>query len=367
MNFETIKRIYATTPPVREHGAGTKYDLRPVADRRKKWERVAKISDNCYSIFCGWTPGDPIYNRMWLDNSFLSYKDRDTWLAHISKREMAALAPVTFRRHRDGTETVTIRNGWNAWATSQIRLLNEWTPWNVQITPHKGQTFALVNGQRYSLRHSSTYPAGLHKLRAAGKLAGYYAGQLDDRDISTAPDGSALTLRLDRNDAGVAVATPINLTKKHTHHYSMRVNKRAKAQCADHIAEFTRMVLSLGPMIGRHNYCYDDPGDIAGELVARYFGKIASHPSYWFRSGSRDGAVRRAWQDVLRSGVREDLMPSVRAAWTEIAGPVGQGYERTSTGWRIIETPPSEKLMRARLNTFINKRFNFSQPVEVPN
>lgn len=364
MNFETIKRIYATTPPVREHGAGTKYDLRPVADRRKKWERVAKISDNCYSIFCGWTPGDPIYNRMWLDHSCLS--PRDTWLAHISKREMAALAPVTFRRHRDGTETVTIRNGWNAWATSHTRLLNEWTPWNVHITPHKGQLFALVNGQRYSLRHSSTYPAGIHKLRAAGTLAGYYARQFDAGDISTAPDGSALTFRLDRNDAGVAVATPINLTKKHTHHYCMRVDKRAKAQCADHIAEFTRMVLGLGPMLGRHYY-YDDPDGTAERLVERYLGKVASHHSYWFRSGSRDYVVRRAWQDVLRSGVREDLMPSVRAAWSVIATPALQGYERTSTGWKVVETPPSEKLMRARLNAFINKRFNFCRPVEVPN
>jgi hypothetical protein len=70
-NFQVVANEYAATKPVneREHDRndrtrkefGTSRDLRPIANRYRKWERIAKISDTCYALLCGHTYGDMVY------------------------------------------------------------------------------------------------------------------------------------------------------------------------------------------------------------------------------------------------------------------------------------------------------------------
>ena len=57
-DFDSVEIAYETTKPLT--GAANKgKDIRPIGERRRKWERIHKFTDNCYGLMDGGT-GDPV-------------------------------------------------------------------------------------------------------------------------------------------------------------------------------------------------------------------------------------------------------------------------------------------------------------------
>jgi hypothetical protein len=95
-SFDQVAALYDSVKPMR--GKLKDQDVRPIGDRRRKWERIVKISDDCYLLFDGNGSGDNV--------DFWTYSTPN----QVSRAEMIELAPIKWER--DGKdEYVTLRNG----------------------------------------------------------------------------------------------------------------------------------------------------------------------------------------------------------------------------------------------------------------
>jgi hypothetical protein len=90
-SFAEAEVKWNDTKPIR----GKEVDMRPLGKRHRKYERIAKIDDNCYALLDGGTGCN------------------STWSGHyntVTWAEVRMLAPILWERHADGTETVRVRN-----------------------------------------------------------------------------------------------------------------------------------------------------------------------------------------------------------------------------------------------------------------
>ena len=51
--FGAVAKHYKMIDPVVSTRHKLEDDIRPLGDRRRKWERVKKFSDNCYALYDG--------------------------------------------------------------------------------------------------------------------------------------------------------------------------------------------------------------------------------------------------------------------------------------------------------------------------
>lgn len=100
-SFDEVVTHYNNITPLR--GAQNKgKDIRPIGDRNRKWERIVKISPNCYALSDGFHMGDEHFSG-W-------YYGSDKFTPTL--KHMEQFAPIVWRKKRDGTEEVTLRNGY---------------------------------------------------------------------------------------------------------------------------------------------------------------------------------------------------------------------------------------------------------------
>ena len=92
-SFHAVEKLYKDTKPINERNVGTIRDIRPIDNRKRKWERVHKFSDNCYGLFDGGI-GDP-YG--WMANYI--NKNPDT---SMKKGDAKIFAPILWTRDKNG-------------------------------------------------------------------------------------------------------------------------------------------------------------------------------------------------------------------------------------------------------------------------
>ena len=103
-SFDQVENAYFYTTPLRGRYASD--DVRPIGDRARPWERIVKISKDCYALSDGRHFGDPIY-PCWN----FRYTDEGESLPAYTAKDMEYYAPIVWRRHKDGSETVKVMNG----------------------------------------------------------------------------------------------------------------------------------------------------------------------------------------------------------------------------------------------------------------
>ena len=135
-SFAAVEDKYNKTKPLVSKNHPRSQDVRPVGERRRKWERVKKISDDCYIVLSGYGYEDDVF----------SWRGVGTI---ISVEEQVALAAICWQRDAQGVETIKIRNGTGDHAhTSHYRFLEEALP--------RGLEFHIKNGKHFvSVGHSS--------------------------------------------------------------------------------------------------------------------------------------------------------------------------------------------------------------------
>jgi hypothetical protein len=109
--FDTVKRTYEATKPVLSKDCSVEDDVRPIGQRRYKWERIAKVDDNTYVLLDGYWTGS----------------------TYARTNVVTAMAPITVQRREDG-DYIRVRNGTvgSAW-TSRYKFLMHHLPRGMQF------------------------------------------------------------------------------------------------------------------------------------------------------------------------------------------------------------------------------------------
>ena len=163
-----VDNIYNNTKPMAGRNKGK--DVRPIADRKRDHERVKKISANCYALM----------NGGYYDDVYHYYSHHSK--VGLTKAEIAALSPVVWRRHKDGTETVTIRNGIGGGChMSHYSFLDRMIPRGMSWHIRNGKQY--VNG--YYLPKCMYVPRNVYTRKTHGAWNSW---------MRATDDGSALTM-----------------------------------------------------------------------------------------------------------------------------------------------------------------------------
>ena len=249
-NFTTFADVaswYERTKPLRGKDNADK-DIRPIGDRKRKYERIVKISDSCYALSEGHHYGD-VHFPCWMRNA--------TNIPTL--KDMAFYAPIVWRKYKDGTETVTFRNGTGLGQfNARYDFLYRHTPRGLGFSIKNGKHFIrnTSDGKEYFLAKGVTVPRpvweeaqkNLKQMKTADNAAWRrkYIEYMRVKD-----DGASLTFR--RTDTGwefVSGGKPIPVPPK------KRVDLDAKAKLKPHIEAFRDWALAIGPLMPRHDYTY---------------------------------------------------------------------------------------------------------------
>ena len=231
--FDKVAACYESITPIR--GKQHKdQDVRPLGDRNRKWERIKKINANCYVLTDGYHSGDEVFS---------GYMHRGN--GKPTEAEMINLSPIVWRRHKDGTETVKVRNGsGNGAHNSRYSFLDRHLPHGTRFIVRNGKHFVTLGGTEYYLAKSNT--VAKYALPPSG--ARRYAW---DKNFTTRDDGVALTFRIKNGvmsfeDGGKPLPVPPKV----------RVDKVAKAKMKDAIAEFRDWAFNMYPLLPFKDYEY---------------------------------------------------------------------------------------------------------------
>ena len=104
--FDTVQRTYNETKPVISQQCTKEDDVRPIGQRRYKWERIMKVDDNTYVLIDGFWGGH--------------------WQNQVNVT--TAMAPILVQRRADG-DYIRVRNGTkgSSW-TSRYNFLMKHLP-----------------------------------------------------------------------------------------------------------------------------------------------------------------------------------------------------------------------------------------------
>jgi len=203
--FDTVKRTYEVTKPVISVHCTKEDDVRPIGQRRYKWERIAKVDDNTYALVDGYWSGYGVHR----------------------KNVVAAMAPITVQRREDG-DYIRVRNGTvgSAW-TSRYKFLMKHLPRGMQFIGK----FKEGSHTIYLSQTNETYPLPKSTFKY---------------------DYGTCVIEQDGNEALWFKQTDINVFERAGHELvvtTSRLDKDLKKQLKPNIKEFFDWMCIMAPML----------------------------------------------------------------------------------------------------------------------
>ena len=332
-SFDAVVTHYDNTAPLRGKDNAAK-DIRPIGDRARKWERIVKISPNCYALSDGYHFGDA---------HFGAWQNCHTHKPTLA--DMCKYAPIVWRKKRDGTEEVTLRNGHGDHShNGRYAFLYRHTPQDMWFRNRNGKHF---------IQHGSTHYY-LAKVRTAPKAV-YAAIKERDRthDNSYVKRHAAWVMKHDDNSAVVfrknehggwdhveGTGRDVSALKGPT------VNKAVKAKFKDDIAKLFEWGMAMSPLLPLEDSEYVHKRTLD---IVNYF-----HPEGFkgYSYVSKPTELRR----VLRDGDH----PLYLSLWIDFAANCKSDEWRNPEYYtKTIETKEDLQRVRARYNTWVNKKLGF--------
>jgi hypothetical protein len=320
-SFAEVVAHYDCITPLR--GAQNKgKDIRPIGDRKRKYERIVKISPNCYALSDGYHFGDECFGY------WGHVRDFTPTLADMEKH-----APIVWRKKRDGTEEVTLRNGWGpSQHSSRYQFLYRYSPVHMWFRVRNGKHFIETGGTDYYLAKTTTMPKQLHEAFANNQF--YKWG-------TTRDDNSAVKFIRTEGGWQHVEGTGRSLPKAPT------VNKDLKAKFKDDIKKFFEWGMTMSPLLTLGDR------DYAGTQMADLYAHYEQKPNW-------QGLQPRPL--VARSIVRDDQHDARLALWVFFAKDCTDGWNwNTEYLTQTVKTKEDLAKVRSRYNTFINKQLGFMQ------
>ena len=328
-SFDEVVYHYNNTKPM---GGSTNKgkDIRPIGDRGRKYERIVKISRNCYALSDGFHFGDPHFGQLlaWLPD-------------YPYPADMEKYAPIVWRKKRDGTEEVTLRNGWGPGAhNGRYAFLYRHSPKNMWFRNRNSKHFMeVLNGEDYT----SYY---LAKTRTAPRVVyDYYMNQSDNRWMKRIKnwvmmhdDNSAVTFRKTENGWVHVEGTGRSPLEAK----GPTVNKKIKDKYKDAIKKFFEWGMIMSPLLPIER-------DYNMERMDELRKHFHPHTSY------------REWQpEWFREVLENEDHPMRLQFWVFFASTTSDGWHYNQT-YRVKEVQTKDDLrrVRAKFNSFINTRAGF--------
>ncbi len=181
--FADVEARYASVKPLVSENHPIEQDVRPIYERYRKWERIIKISDDCYVLSCGGCY-DPVFPWGYGAQNAAQY---------LTKEDIVRLAPIVWQRHKNGKETIKVSNGIGpGWHNSVYQFLCTYLPSGMVFCKDSAsKVYVRVDGKLYPLNKRRSYPPhALDAMRRGGSYCVEYeeVGKLTDKD-----DGLAVT------------------------------------------------------------------------------------------------------------------------------------------------------------------------------
>jgi hypothetical protein len=315
--FKEVEAHYNNTTPLRgEQNKGK--DIRPIGDRNRKHERIVKVSPNCYALSDGYHFGD--------EHFYYGGANYTPTLAAMEK-----YAPIVWRKKRDGTEEVTLRNGYGQGAhNGRYAFLYRHTPKDMWFRIRNGKQFIQVRAAEYYLAKVRTAPRPVYDAIMNIPSAQYWQKRTKDWAMLH-DDNSAVTFR--KNERGElahveGTGQDIAQVKAPT------VKKEVKAKYKDAIKSFFEWGMTMSPLLPLEDREY--------------------RREHYFKPEGYTVAA-------LRNVVADEEHPMRLALWVMFAA------DCTDRMWGIhreyycktVETKEDLQRVRSRYNTFINKKLGF--------
>ena len=201
--FDAVKRTYESTKPVVGAQTLLEEDIRPIAERRYKWNRIMKVDDNTYALLDGFYAGSP------------------------NNDVTTAMAPITVQRRDDG-DYIRVRNGthgsaWNSRYTFLMRYLPRGMDFQADFRQGKHFVYLRQTHETYPL------PKGTFNY-----------------------DYSSNTITYDGDEALWFKQTGADTFERAGHKLQVRterIDKEAKKELKTEIKEFFNWMCTIGPML----------------------------------------------------------------------------------------------------------------------
>ena len=338
--FKDVEAQYNATPVIRSK-FGKANDIRPIGDRRRKHERICKINENCYAIMEGYGYGDPVF-KSWQAGQELV----------ITPAVTEQYAPIVWRKHRDGSETIKLSNGSGPLGhhNAIYDALNRHLPSGLRFVNKNGKHFIRIGGAQWGQQHGEDYylakrltvPKQVKKHWEAyyNKMPQSQQVWVTERQgwMQSRDDRAALVFR--RVDGGGWVhdsgGVPLPSAPK--------VNKELKAKYKSRMDEFYDWGITMTPLLPLETGTYTH--SLEKNLTAykmEYYG-ASKKRAFWLR-------------DVLK----DPDHPMRVAAWVDFAS----SFNARNRGWDGRESikrymqEGNMAAIRSVFNTWVNKTAKF--------
>lgn len=232
--FDEVAGRYGKTKPLVSKQHSLQDDVRPIGERRRKWERIVKLDDNTYGMSCGGT-GDPIFN--W------GYSE-ELKKFPLTREEIARFLPIVWRKHEDGSETVTIRNGFGDWSHNSIySFLNRALPYGAAFRAgnRDGKQYILCASGDIYLPKTKSVPRHIYEYYKERKSAAWAAQRI--KDMTPHDDSLSITLKRVDNKFYLVGEPPKEYVNR------TRVDRNNKAAMKPHIEQLWSWAVTMHPLM----------------------------------------------------------------------------------------------------------------------
>lgn len=254
--FAEVEAKYNDTKPLVSKHHTIEQDVRPIGSRSRKYERIIKINNNCYVLSHGGYY-DPVFH--WGHSEQLETMP-------LTPADIARCAPIVWKRAKNGTETITVRNGQGKWQhNARYSFLKRALPRGLgfYIVGHTGTHVIQTKTDRFFLPKTRTVPPyiyDMYKRESTGAKPNSY--RIKQLQVSTdKADGLHMTFERKEKDW-------VLVSKQHVETVMRtRVERGTKKQYKEHIAKLWQWSMTMYPMM-RTQLNWQFRGDMNKEITA---------------------------------------------------------------------------------------------------
>ena len=350
-NFDQIETLYNEIKPIK--GKFKHQNLRPVCDRPRKWERIEKISDDCYALYDG-ELGDPI-----------QYRDDHAPYYHkgLTPEISLALAPIVWTRVKGGY-TIRIRNGSGDYAhVARYSFLNRAMPRGMEFkqTGH-GRQYIFCRGTNYYLPKSNYMPSRQY-AREGGNQYEQWDNARDDHHYLT----------FFHEDEGDSAShhfgwKPCTNTFVFQHPKS-RIDKEEKAKHKVNTDKFWDWICAVAPLMPvtasydtpeRKNY--DTYNNRMADEANGYLNDVAVNYNYYGGSTNPLGGNSEHCAKIVKDMMADEEHPlRLPMAWAFVNNVNGGEYHYGGDAineFASVTNQEQASRLRAKYNRWINTQLN---------
>ena len=343
-SFHEVAKHYNSIKPLVSQYHTREDDIRPIGDRARKYERIVKISNNCYALSDGYHYGDDkFYPWSITETEHVNGEWKTTvrldWLG-----SMRRYAPIVWSRNSLGIEKVEIRNvtgGDSGYSIQRYDFLYRHMP--------RGMHFIRGNNARQYISLGGVHNDNKHYL-AKGKTVPRKVWEQSKGSKNTwdtwkqvRNDNATLVFTRDSRDPNSVGNWQRDWSTGAKEPSNPKVNKELKAKFKDAIDKLFTWGMTMSPLLPLEDseYRHEKMREIAA-----YF-----HPNVRYE----------AWKpEFTHQILRDESHPMRLNYWVMFAAECSDGW-----GWnpkylvKQVETKDDLRRIRARYNTFMNNNAGF--------